>query len=150
VRRGLELLGERDDWRCWVCTGRVDRTEHPGSVWAASVDHVIPRALGGGDDPPNRRLAHRRCNGRRGSHVPELAWPSQLAIVDPQPLWPSARRLAPHPGTEETVAFVATADDARAAAGFAVHGVSLLFGGGWEARAEPRGPVWAVLLRRVT
>lgn len=46
----------------------------PGKVWtgkryvsALEADHVIPRALGGGDGP--LRWAHRMCNRRAGSSL---------------------------------------------------------------------------------
>ena len=41
---------------CWLC----------GTPGADSIDHVVPRAAGGGDDLANLRPAHRRCNSRRG------------------------------------------------------------------------------------
>jgi 5-methylcytosine-specific restriction endonuclease McrA len=46
----------QDGYVCWLC----------GLLGADTVDHVIPRARGGGDDPDNLRAAHLRCNsGRR-------------------------------------------------------------------------------------
>ncbi|WP_354596069.1 HNH endonuclease signature motif containing protein [Streptomyces sp. JL1001] len=30
--------------------------------WCASVDHVVPRALGGTHEPSNLQLAHLYCN----------------------------------------------------------------------------------------
>ena len=50
----------RDRGICWLC-GR------PG---ADTVDHVIPRALGGPDTLDNLRAAHRVCNSRRGTRLP--------------------------------------------------------------------------------
>jgi 5-methylcytosine-specific restriction endonuclease McrA len=47
----------RDGGICWLCGG-------PG---ATTVDHVIPRARGGGDDEDNLRAAHLDCNMRRGA-----------------------------------------------------------------------------------
>jgi 5-methylcytosine-specific restriction endonuclease McrA len=34
------------------------------------VDHRIPRARGGTDDPSNLQAAHKSCNGRKSSHLP--------------------------------------------------------------------------------
>ena len=42
---------------CWIC-GR------PG---ATTVDHVVPRSLGGTDTLGNLRPAHSRCNTVRGN-----------------------------------------------------------------------------------
>jgi 5-methylcytosine-specific restriction endonuclease McrA len=58
------MLGDRDEWRCWLCGGDVPRVFVPDSDCAPSRDHVIPRSAGGGDDPANLRLAHRACNAR--------------------------------------------------------------------------------------
>jgi hypothetical protein len=88
VRR--DLL-DRDAGVCWICGGDVDLTVAPTAPGAPTVDHVVPRALGGGNDPANLRLAHRRCNGRRGSALPELDWPAGIVGLERSPLWPVAR-----------------------------------------------------------
>ncbi len=46
----------RDSYICWLCNG----------IGADTVDHVIARANGGGDDEWNLRAAHRRCNSKKG------------------------------------------------------------------------------------
>jgi 5-methylcytosine-specific restriction endonuclease McrA len=67
--------------RCWVCRrpvqveitarGPVSRYGFPDKR-AASVDHVIPRQLGGSHDLGNLRLAHYGCNlSRSRSRKPE-------------------------------------------------------------------------------
>ncbi len=33
------------------------------------LDHVMPRAYGGTDDPSNLKPAHRSCNGRKGANI---------------------------------------------------------------------------------
>jgi 5-methylcytosine-specific restriction endonuclease McrA len=46
----------RDGYVCGLC----------GGLGADTVDHIVPRALGGTDDDANLRAAHGRCNsGRR-------------------------------------------------------------------------------------
>jgi len=65
---------ERDRWTCWLCQRTVDRAligTH--STWRPSLDHIVPRIHGGGDDASNLRLAHFRCNARRsdGRFAPE-------------------------------------------------------------------------------
>lgn len=76
VRRGaiavgasmtIEQLGERDGWRCHLCTRRVDRAlryPHPRSP---SFDHLLPVSRGGTDAPTNLALAHLHCNVSRGN-----------------------------------------------------------------------------------
>lgn len=74
----------RDRWQCQmpVCLHPVadgGRAIAPGlppdDPWAASADHVIPKAYGGPGRMENLRAAHRLCNAARGSGalVRELA-----------------------------------------------------------------------------
>jgi hypothetical protein len=35
--------------------------------WGKSLDHIMPKSLGGGPEIENLRLAHRRCNSYRGN-----------------------------------------------------------------------------------
>jgi hypothetical protein len=60
---------ERDAWTCQICSEPVDRTQRPGTRWAASLDHIIPVSLGGPDELDNLRLAHHRCNSVRGNRM---------------------------------------------------------------------------------
>jgi 5-methylcytosine-specific restriction endonuclease McrA len=67
--------------KCWVCrrivqvevTSRGPVSRHPfPDKRAASIDHVIPRQLGGSHDLGNLRLAHYGCNlSRTRSRMPE-------------------------------------------------------------------------------
>lgn len=60
-------LGDRDSWKCHLCQRKVNpnlRSPHPQS---ATMDHLVPVADGGDSEPENLRLAHRRCNTRRGT-----------------------------------------------------------------------------------
>ena len=53
---------------CYLCGLPIDRTVDPRSRWAPSVDHVIPRSLGGSlTAPANLRAAHYGCNSKRGN-----------------------------------------------------------------------------------
>lgn len=79
------------------------------------MDHVIPRAKGGSNAVENLRLAHRRCNSRRGSRVPELLWPEDLLLIEAPPLWPALQRVLRRPRIWETVAMLASAEDAHRA-----------------------------------
>lgn len=62
----VETLVKRDGSACGICKTNVDMTlrwPHPN---CASVDHIVPRARGGTNDPANLQLAHMRCNsGKR-------------------------------------------------------------------------------------
>jgi 5-methylcytosine-specific restriction endonuclease McrA len=61
----VEQLAKRDGINCGICGKPVNmrlRKGDPESKWRASVDHVIPRAKGGTNDPANLQLAHLCCN----------------------------------------------------------------------------------------
>lgn len=130
-----------------MCARGVDPEEPAGSPWAASVDHVVPRALKGDNAAANRRLAHRRCNSRRGSRIPELAWPAELEILDQTALWPLLQRAVRTAHSWEIVALAATEERARAASAWVVERATLIMGGSWEATACPAATVWTVSLR---
>lgn len=57
----IGLLAERDGWDCYLC--------HLPTTWeTVSIDHVIPRCLEPDNHAPtNLRIAHRRCNYKRGN-----------------------------------------------------------------------------------
>jgi 5-methylcytosine-specific restriction endonuclease McrA len=62
---------DRDGWTCMIpgCGQPIQ----PGLEWpdpmSVSVDHIIPRSLGGDDTAENRRAAHLVCNVRRGNRM---------------------------------------------------------------------------------
>jgi hypothetical protein len=61
-RRQRAALLLRED-RCWICGGGAELIPVKGP-WEA--DHVLPRSMGGTNEPSNYRLAHRLCNIGRG------------------------------------------------------------------------------------
>lgn len=142
-------LAERDGWTCWLCGGDIDPTATVSSPWRATIDHLVPRSRGGGHEPANLRLAHRRCNTRRGSHLPELAWPTEWPLLMAIHVWTALARLAPRPGSAQVVAIAPLADLAESAASWVVERAEGLVPGGWESwtEADPSGPVM-VWLRR--
>jgi 5-methylcytosine-specific restriction endonuclease McrA len=87
------LLDILQSGRCFYCDAPVGAK--------ATVDHLIPRAYGGTDEPANIVLAHRRCNQRKGDRLPtqdEIArltaqrrrsripvWPPIIALADAEP-----------------------------------------------------------------
>jgi 5-methylcytosine-specific restriction endonuclease McrA len=50
--------------RCLICGGplRFDAATGEG----ANIEHIVPRTLGGGNDPHNLGITHPRCNGEKG------------------------------------------------------------------------------------
>lgn len=147
----LLRLAERDGWWCWLCGGAIDPALPRDSPNGATIDHLVPRSRGGANDLANLRLAHRRCNVRRGSHLPELRWPAEWPMLMTVHLWTALARLAPRPGTAEVVAIAPLADLADTAATWVVDAAESFVPGGWESWtvADPSGPV-AVWLRRPT
>jgi 5-methylcytosine-specific restriction endonuclease McrA len=60
------ILAERDGgWLCQLCQEPIDLQLLPGDPGFVTIDHVIPRALGGTNDRTNLRLAHNGCNTYR-------------------------------------------------------------------------------------
>jgi 5-methylcytosine-specific restriction endonuclease McrA len=68
-KRKVALLRARDGNDCWLC-GKPLGGSPGGSI---TLDHVIPRSKGGSNTLDNLRLAHRRCNHRRGNADPPAA-----------------------------------------------------------------------------
>lgn len=66
VPRRRMAIYERDDWVCQLCFEPVDQDVHYLDDWAPSLDHIVPRSLGGGHESENLRLAHRWCNAVLG------------------------------------------------------------------------------------
>ena len=56
-------------WVCQLCMSPVrdDVSQHHPRY--PTLDHIVPRAHGGADDPENLRLACFQCNTRRGTNV---------------------------------------------------------------------------------
>lgn len=58
---------ERDGHTCQLCHQPVNMDLGPSDLRGATLDHIVPRSLGGSDDPTNLRMAHRLCNSVRGA-----------------------------------------------------------------------------------
>lgn len=62
---------ERDGWVCGLCGGKVDpELRHPDPL-SASLDHVLPLALGGLHEWGNVQCSHLRCNTAKGARLSE-------------------------------------------------------------------------------
>lgn len=74
-RRVQMKVYARSEWRCEMpeCYAET-RDIDPGLLgyddpWAPSIDHIIPRAEGGGNVQSNMRAAHKQCNNEAGRTV---------------------------------------------------------------------------------
>lgn len=67
-KRRLQIY-ERDNWTCAICDEPIDREAPVNEGRAPSLDHIVPRSLGGGHESSNLRTAHRDCNAGRGARV---------------------------------------------------------------------------------
>ncbi len=132
-------LADRDGPRCWLCGNDVDPAAPRGSAQAGSVDHVVPRAKGGGHEPDNLRLAHRICNSRRGSRLPELDWPDDVPVVDHAPVWSVVRRALRRPGEWEVVGVAVGEEGAARGRAWLDTAVPDVLGGRWEVQSRPVG-----------
>lgn len=60
-----------EESHCWLCGLPLDFDAPPRTRWSPSVDHRIPRSLGGDMfDRDNLRAAHYGCNAGRGRRDP--------------------------------------------------------------------------------
>jgi 5-methylcytosine-specific restriction endonuclease McrA len=60
-------LEQRDGNMCWLCNLPFGES----GPLRKTIDHVIPESLGGSKSIQNLRLAHKLCNGIRGSKDPK-------------------------------------------------------------------------------
>lgn len=64
----VQKLAERDGWCCHLCGKRIDPAlTGTKSKYKASIDHLIPLSADGLDEMWNCKLAHLRCNAKRGA-----------------------------------------------------------------------------------
>jgi len=67
VQRLTGLVISEYGSRCWLCGGHIDLSLSYPDPARISVDHVVARSRGGGDELSNLRPAHLRCNEARGA-----------------------------------------------------------------------------------
>ena len=64
----LKLIA-RGDRNCSICGGLIDvGLKYPDDL-SASVDHIIPRSLGGADEISNYAIAHLKCNRDKRANI---------------------------------------------------------------------------------
>lgn len=68
-RTSVNVIGDRDGWICGICGKAVDRDLTFPDPMSPSIDHVLPRSLGGSDDPSNLSVCHLRCNHVKSNRV---------------------------------------------------------------------------------
>lgn len=65
-RRIRTSLRARDGDDCYLCRGLMVFNNTKSEDYA-TIDHILPRSQGGSNDLDNLKLAHRKCNLRRGN-----------------------------------------------------------------------------------
>jgi 5-methylcytosine-specific restriction endonuclease McrA len=65
----LEIIAQRDKYKCHICRKRVDMNLDVQDMYSPTMDHLIPISLGGDHTYANIRLAHRICNSRKGNRA---------------------------------------------------------------------------------
>ncbi len=79
--RHREILWQAQQKQCWLCGGEMAPWGRRATPKTASIDHVIPRSLGGGSCIRNKRLAHRSCNSARGNYPPDAEALGRAIII---------------------------------------------------------------------
>jgi hypothetical protein len=120
----LTEVGDRADWRCWLCDEPVDPDMSVNDPRGPSIDAVTSEKPKKGA-PVQERLAHRSCNTRKGAVKAVVPWPSELFVIDPAPIVETADRLS-RKGGREIVARCPTRDDAEQAGAWLVDRLSRL------------------------
>lgn len=92
----------RDDFACRYCGGRAPDVE-------LTVDHVVPVALGGNDDPQNLVTACATCNSGKASSAPDA--PLVAAVSDDALRWSAAMARAAEIQNNDQRQLAAFSDD---------------------------------------
>jgi 5-methylcytosine-specific restriction endonuclease McrA len=64
----------RDGWTCRLCGKPIVREAVVPDPLAATLDHILPLALGGAHAYANVQTAHFICNSLKGARVDQLAF----------------------------------------------------------------------------
>lgn len=109
----LDLVGNRDGWRCWLCDKEVDPDASVNADQGPSVDSYLATKTKKPSDA-DLRLAHRACNTMKGKIAPVVPWSPELFVVDPSPIFEAVERLRKK-GGREAIARCPDENDARQA-----------------------------------
>lgn len=64
-RRAVEMKSGRLGCLCFVCGESIDLTLRDPDPMSATVEHIFPRCLGGGNAKVNCSVSHKSCNNAR-------------------------------------------------------------------------------------
>lgn len=122
----LDVVGEQDRWRCWLCDEPVDPEMSVNDGRGPSIDLRTTKAKAKKKGAEGQeRLAHRSCNTGKGAKDPVVPWPDHLFVVDPAVILTAVERLE-RKGGREVMARCPTAEDADAAADWLADRISRL------------------------
>lgn len=96
----LEIF-ERDKWRCHLCGKKVSKSADRKSPNGATIDHLLPIALGGRDEPANVACAHNRCNPREADASDERTARDHLTLSAASRPLPGGCRAESYPGGKQ-------------------------------------------------
>lgn len=68
-RKHADAVHRSDGYICWLCGEPTSVTWNADDPMSPTLDHIIPRSLGGSDDPDNLGTAHAICNSLRGAQL---------------------------------------------------------------------------------
>ncbi|MFM2352259.1 MAG: hypothetical protein RL096_740 [Actinomycetota bacterium] len=142
----LNVVGDQDAWRCWLCDAPVDPDASTNSDLGPSIDNFAA-AKGKKGAPAVERLAHRACNTMKGKIAPVVPWGAELFVVDPSPIFESVERLKAK-GGREVVARCPSQSDADQASEWLLDRLSRLAPGSrFETQINPGGGQFMVVLK---
>ena len=112
---GLDDVGARDGWRCWICDEPVDPGTSVNAPRGPSIDSYFTASKSAKGRPGVERLAHRACNTKKGATTPVIRWPDRLFVSDPAVLLTTVDRLERKGGREVVGRCPSAADGQQAA-----------------------------------
>ena len=112
---GLDEVGARDGWRCWICDEKVDPDKSVNDARGPSIDSYFTADKSAKGKGGIERLAHRSCNTKKGAVTPLIRWPDRLFVSDPAVLLTTVDRLERKGGREVVGRCPSAADAAQSA-----------------------------------
>ncbi|AZI57618.1 hypothetical protein EH165_05070 [Nakamurella antarctica] len=121
----LTEVGERENWRCWICDRPVDETISSNDSRGPTIDNINAATKGSKSKAGDERLAHLGCNTKRGAVKPVIPWPSELIVADQAVILTTVERLS-RKGGREVVGRCMDRKDAQEAAEWLLDRISRL------------------------